>query len=383
MKKIFALGVALAFATGSALADYTMVVPQKPGGGTSVWASIVAKEMEKYLGEKIDIKHIPGGRDIPGFNKFHNELQNDDKTIMVSHGGNGVAFLQEEVDYNYADYDSVGLMNLNIIVGKRVGADMDKPSFAAGSGMVPEAFAMAQLICGPQPSVDAYVGCFAEHVTWVPGMGGGERRLAFKRGELTGHRENPAAFKKHVQPLIDAGDAELWFHHGILQADGTHADDPNYAGYQFELLYEKRWGQKPAGEMYDAYKLVKSFRDGMQKALWVRKGNPNTQALRDALNKVATTPESVAAIQKKVGKYDWVIGKAGNAHRDTLMTFITEPALKNLVKFNTEALGLKSVYKTALLKKQEPTLTEVVTKTADKVEEGSTKIWDTVTGWFK
>ena len=34
---------------------------------------------------------------------------------MVPHGGNGVAFLQENVDYNYADYDSVGLMNLNII----------------------------------------------------------------------------------------------------------------------------------------------------------------------------------------------------------------------------------------------------------------------------
>ena len=25
----------------SALADYTMIVPQKPGGGTSVWAEIV------------------------------------------------------------------------------------------------------------------------------------------------------------------------------------------------------------------------------------------------------------------------------------------------------------------------------------------------------
>ena len=65
-----------------ALADYTMIVPQKPGGGTSVWAQIVATEMEKYLNEKIVIKHIRGARDIPGFNKFHNELQNDPKTIM-------------------------------------------------------------------------------------------------------------------------------------------------------------------------------------------------------------------------------------------------------------------------------------------------------------
>ena len=60
-----------------------------------------------------------GARDIPGFNKFHNELQNDPKTIMVSHGGNGVSFLNEKVDYNYSDYESVGLMNLNIIVASR------------------------------------------------------------------------------------------------------------------------------------------------------------------------------------------------------------------------------------------------------------------------
>lgn len=35
----------------SAMADYTMIVPQKPGGGTSVWAEIVAGELEPFLGE--------------------------------------------------------------------------------------------------------------------------------------------------------------------------------------------------------------------------------------------------------------------------------------------------------------------------------------------
>ena len=60
--------------------------------------------MEKHLDEKIVLKHIPGARDIPGFNKFHNELRFDDKTIMVSHGGNAVGFLTEKVDYNYNEY---------------------------------------------------------------------------------------------------------------------------------------------------------------------------------------------------------------------------------------------------------------------------------------
>ncbi len=347
IKKLILGAIASVMISTSAMADYTFVIPQKPGGGTSVWAEIIAGQLEPFLGEKIILKHIPGARDIPGFNEWHNNLRDDDKVVMVSHGGNGVAFLQEKVDYNYADYDSIGLMNLNIIAGKAKGADMDNPSFAAGSGMVPEAFAFTMLICGPNKSIEEYTACFKEKVTWVKGMSGGERRLAFKRGELNGTRENPAAYKKHVAPNENA---EVWFHHGILQADGSHADDPNYPGFQFEILFEERWGVAPSGDMYDAYKLVKSFRDGLQKALWVNKGNPNKAKLIEAMVQMADDPDAMAAIAKKVGNYDWVIGDAGNAHRDTLMTFITSDALQNLVKFNTEALGLSSVYKADLAK---------------------------------
>ena len=50
--------------TSTASADYTFVVPQKPGG-TTVWTEIVAKELAPFLGEKIIIKTIPNARDIP------------------------------------------------------------------------------------------------------------------------------------------------------------------------------------------------------------------------------------------------------------------------------------------------------------------------------
>ncbi len=334
--------------TSAASADYTFVVPQKPGGGTTVWTEIVAKELAPFLGEKIIIKTIPGARDIPGFNKFHNDLQKDDKTVMVSHGGNGVSFLQENVDYNYADYTSIGLMNLNIISGIRKDYKSgDKISFAAGSGMVPEAFAMTMLLCGPDLTMDQYAECFKKNVIWVAGMSGGERRLAFKRGELNGTRENPAAYKKHVAPNPNA---KVWFTHGILDANSaSHMDDPNYPNMQFEILFKNKYGVAPSGEFYDAYKLVKSFRDGMQKAIWVRKDNPNAQKLQDALTAMSKDATAIANIQKKVGKYEWKIGVDGNRQRDVLMTFITKDALRNLVKFNTEALGLKSVYKENLI----------------------------------
>ena len=317
-----------------------------------MWAQIVATEMEKYLDEKIVIKHIRGARDIPGFNKWHNDMRDDDKVVMVSHGGNGVSFLNEKVDYDYNKYDSVGLMNLNIIVA--VGANHNpyggkKTSFAAGSGQIPEGIAITLLKCGAGLTTQQYIDCFKRRVSWIKGMKGGQRRLAFKRGELDGTRENPAAFKKHVQPVIDKGLAGLWFHHGILQPDGSHGEDVNYPGIQMEDLFYAANRTKPESDLYAAYKLVKSFRDGMQKALWVAKGNPNKAKLIAALEKVATTPESIKAVQKKVGQYDWLIGKAGDAHRDTLMKLITPKALKTLVTFNNEAFGIKAVYKDALV----------------------------------
>ncbi len=350
MKNLVLGIVASLFMFTSAMAEVTMVVPQKPGQGTTVWADIVKKELEKHLGEKITLRLIPGARDIPGINAWHNDLRFDENTIVVTHGGNGVSFLQEQVDYNYAEYDSVGLMNLNIIAGKRIGDDMSKPRFPAGSGMVPEAFAMTLMLCGPDKSVDEYIACFKENVVWVKGMSGSERRLAFKRGDLNGTRENPATYQKHVEP--DAN-AELWFHHGLLDpTTGNHVDDTNYpAGYQVEQIFEARWGVAPSGEFYDAYKLVKSFRDGLQKAIWVNKGNEKLRKrMISAMYAMKNDADSMAAIEAKNGKYEWFIGDDGDQMRDTLMTFVTEDALKNLVKFNKEALGLKSIYKADLVK---------------------------------
>jgi len=199
-------------------------------------------------------------------------------------------------------------------------------------------------------TTENYIACFKEKVNWIKGMKGSSRRLAFKRGELDGTRDNPAAFKKHVQPSIDEGQAVLWFHHGILQTDGSHADDPNYPGIQMEDLFYSMYGVAPNSDLYNAYKLVKSFRDGLQKSLWVNKGNPNRDKLVAAMHELAKNPESVAAIQKKVGNYDWLIGEAGDAHVETLKTFVTENALKTLVEFNKEAFGIKAVYKAELVK---------------------------------
>ena len=347
LKKIIA---ALMLMTSVAVADYNLIVPQNPSGGTSVWAQIVVKEWEKHLGEKINLVYKPGARDQLGPNEFQNSLRQDNKNILVSHGGNGISYLMEPVDYNYLDWESVGMMNLNIIVGARADADTRKGpiKFAAGSGTTPEIMAIVMLIGGPDAD---YKKVFEQNIVWVKGMEGSERRLAFIRGDLNGTRENPAAYKKHVEPLVDKGEAITWFHHGLLDvASGKHSTDPNFSAPTFETLYKQTWGVEPAGDFYDAYRMVKSWRDTLQKAFWVNRGNPNKQKLIDALNKMLADPESVAAIEKNVGRYQWLIGTDGDRAVKVLKTFITAPALKTLTDFGKDQLGYNTVYKEGLVK---------------------------------
>ena len=141
-----------------------------------------------------------------------------------------------------------------------------------------------------------------------------------------------------------------------------------------EILYEEKWGEAPSGPMYDAYVLVKSFRDALQKAFWVNAGNPNAELLQNALLEMSKDPQAIAAIQKKVGKYEWVIGEEGNARRDTLMSFVTEDALRGLVEFSNDALNIKAVYKESILNADAVDVVE-------EEEEGG--ILKTITDFFK
>jgi hypothetical protein len=348
-KKSMVFAVATLTST-ALLADITLMSPQKPGKGTSVWTNIIATEFAKapsLNGENVVITYNPGTRDMAGPNKFHASERFNDNTILVSHGGNGISYVQENVQYDFTKYDSVCHQNLNIIMAKTKGVnEADGISHAMGSGMVPEAMAITMMIGGAGKTVDEYITIFKDTVGWVAGMTGSERDLAFARGELTSTRQNPAKYLAKVMPLVRAGKAETWLHHGILDIEnGGHNDDPNYPGKRFEDVFEAKWGEKPSGELYAAYTLIHSWRDAIQKALWVNKGNPNTAKFRQACAEMSQNPASIAVFEKKIGKYDWVIGEDGNKTIDVLHALITEDALRTLVKFNKEALGLNSVYK--------------------------------------
>lgn len=344
MKKIILGAVASMFMAGQALADYTFIVPQKPGSGTSVWTSIVAKELEKHLGERIKIMHIPGANDIPGFNKFHNELQADDKVVMVSHGGNGVSYLVDDVDYNYYEYDPIGMMNLTIINGHRneINPYDDKIIFSAGSGMNPDMMAHILLKGGPGLTMERAKEIFANDYVYVKGLSGGERRLGYQRGELNVTRESTAAYNKYY---TGKDYSTMWFSQGVYNLETGEVDaDPNWPNKSIHEVFEAKWGEAPSGEFWDAFVLVRNFRDVMQKALWTKANNPNTPKLVAAFRAMAADPESMAKIYEKTGKYDWIIGDDMKAALTQLRGQITRDTYGNLVDF-LQYTGKPAIFK--------------------------------------
>jgi hypothetical protein len=331
--------------TGVAHADYTFIVDQEPGNGTDIWARIVAREMSKKLGETIVIKNIPGANDIPGFNKFHNSLRFDPKTVMVAHGGNAESYLYNQVDYDYKYYDPIGLQNLTIVVGrsKNLNVDTDVIKFPSASGTNPDVIAMTLLVCGPDKSMKEYATCFDKKFKYVNGMTGNERRMAYMRGEVNAIRETPSAYMKNIVKL-DVNNN--WFDPGILDiATGKIVEDKNFPGIFFPDVFKAKWGVAPRGDLYDVWALDKSYRDVLQKALYVNKGNPNRAKLIKALQDTLADPISVAAIEKETGKYPWVIGDDVHKAHAALDKITTKKALKDLVWWVSTVLKQEAIYK--------------------------------------
>lgn len=351
LKKWLAVLAMVAAFSSTAYADYRLIVPQEPGNGTDVWARIVAREWEKKLGESIIVENIPGANDIPGFNKFHNSLRTDPKVIMVAHGGNAESYLYQKVDYDYKHYDAIGLQNLTIMVGKLKTLDPFKDSirFPAASGSNPDMIAMMLLVCGPQKALADYKKCYNDKFVYVTGMSGNERRLAYMRGEVNAIRETPAAYMKKITPITDSED---WFNPGVLNLKtGKVGTDINFPNVTFEDVYKAKWGVAPTGDLYQAWLLDKNFRDVLQKALFVDKGNPNRDTLRAALRAMLSDPESVAAIEKETGKYEWILGDDVPKAMQSLDKLLTKKALKDLVWVIGDVFGQEAIYKDEIAKK--------------------------------
>ena len=354
MRKLLLVAITALLMTTTANAEFKVVVPQKPTGGTGTWANIIATEINKFLpaDDQILLEFIPGENDRKALKDYASKNKADDGIIQITHGGNAESFLQLDLNgFDYRDLEPALIQNLNIIVTKWTEFDPTKDAviMASGDGTASEAMAIALLVCGTELSVNEYVDCFREEVVWIPGYGGSDRRIAFNNGELNTTRDNPIKTKKKYKDLLESGMAEFWFSHGILNGEtGEHEDDPNFPNTLMEDKFMLTHDVYPYGDFYDAYKLLKSWRDGLQKAIWIPKDHPRKDVFLKAVSDMIADKDSMKLINKKVGKYPTLTGAEAEAHVDMLFSLIDEKTLRNLLAVSKAVLGAEGIYKPEL-----------------------------------
>lgn len=349
LKKMLLL---FALCTGIAHAEYRVVVTDPPGGGSSVWTTTVLKQLNKFTDEPIIMEHIPGARNLPGANKFHNDLRFDNRYMLVGVGSHATNILVEKVDFDWSKYDAIGGQNLDIIVGKNTKFDYSQKLVWGNTGGLMDTTGFALMLCGNLPSIDSYVSCWKQKAIWVGGVSSADQKMMFLRGEFNVTRDPPPSWVKNYEGNKDVA---IWYTNGLYDLKTKkQVANPNYPKeYFFEEAFKKKWGVAPKGEMYDIYKLLTTTNNALQKVFWINKGNPNTPKLREALRKMTQDKEAMAEIAKESGgEYPWFIGDDMNKVTQEVYKNVNASDLQNIVKWYDTALGTQSLFKPEMVTKK-------------------------------
>lgn len=322
MKHMLTLVVGLILTATSAMADYRLVVPSPKGTGTAIWADVVASELEKYLGEKVIVENIKGGKGNVGLETFNTKYKNDPKVILLAHGGNANAWLIENVKWSFKDWEPILIQPYNITT--TIASDYDWQNdvlnLADCSGCVPETLGWT-LLKG------------WNNINFVRKMSAGDAKQAWLRGDFTYIREPASRHIKNTAPMVEDGEAVRLFNHGMFTPDNGFVQDYNWPDTPTVVdLYKKTFNKEPSGDIYEAYILSAVWRDGLQKGLFMHPG-ANSNEVVQAFETMMANKESREYLISKLGDYPMYFGEESNIIMDSLYSYVTKERLKLLVDF--------------------------------------------------
>ena len=127
--------------------------------------------------------------------------------------------------------------------------------------------------------------------------------------------------------------------------------DPN--GYTtFNDVFKEKYGKLPSGRFYNAYALIKNYRDLLQKIIWTGQGNPNIEELRSTLSvTLEKGSETRTNIESRMGKYDWLVGNELKIAFAKLQEQTDEQTLKDVIWWYENAYNFKTEFKADMVAK--------------------------------
>lgn len=327
MKNLLLTIIGMFMTISSAIADYTLIVPSPKGTGTAIWGDVVSAELSKYLGERVNVVNIKGGKGNLGLETFKEKYKDDPKAILLAHGGNATQWLINDVKWSFKDWVPIMIQPYNITTTIANGFDWknDKLNLADCSGCVPETLAWTMLKDW-------------DNINFIRKMSAGEAKTAWLRGDFKYIREPASRHIKNTAGMVDKGKAVRLFNHGMFTPKNGFIQDYNWPDTPTAVdLYEKTYGKKPEGEVYEAYILAAAWRDGLQKGIFMHQGS-NSLAVIDAFKRMMANKESQKYLISKLGDYPMFIGEDSRVIMDSLYGYVTAERLKTLITFAKEKM---------------------------------------------
>ena len=324
-KKIIATLVASVLTASSLFAaDYsgktvTIWIPFKAGGGSDTWARAIAPAFSANLpgNPTVVVKNVTDGKAIGASNKYFAD-HGKDKDGLVVWGTSGSTqlpylFKDDRVRYDYKNVTPIFASGTGgvLYVRKDLGINDIIKDF--------DKLKSSKLVYGSQgkTSLDAVpilaFDMLGLDVNVVYGMKGRKAgRAALDRGEATLDYQTTAAYLKSVKPLVDKGERVALMSWGALE-NGKVVRDPNFPDIPaFPEVYESVTGKKFKGTEAKSWTALFLSGFGTQKYIMLPKGAKRdvVKAWQSAAEAIVNDPAAMKVINKKLGKYDQVTGKA-------------------------------------------------------------------------
>lgn len=323
IKKLITALAAIIITTSSALAvDYsgktvTIWIPFKAGGGSDTWARAIGPAFSKNLpgNPTVVVKNVTDGKAIGASNKYFAE-HGKDKDGSVVFGTSGSVqlpfiFKDERVRYQYKNMVPIFASGTGgvVYVRKDMGVtdiikDFDK---LKGSKLVYGSQGKTSLDAVPILAFDM-LGLDVNVVYGMKGRKAG--RAAILRGETTIDYQTTASYLKHVKPLVEKGEMVPLMTWGSV-INGQIKRDPNFPNLpSFSEVYDKVIKNKNK-EAFDAWQVLFNAGFATQKFIVLPKSASDNvvTAWIKASGQIVNDLDTMKIINKKLGKYDQIIGE--------------------------------------------------------------------------
>ncbi|MDW5377391.1 tripartite tricarboxylate transporter substrate-binding protein [Halomonas sp. HP20-15] len=311
-----------------------ILTPWSPGGGADTWGRFVAATLPPYLGDDASIQVVnrPGAGGVQGTNEFELRTASDGYTVLLQSAGQVFPFMygSQGVRYDFRHYAPIAAMAQGGVVYARSDLGIEDPQ---------QLWEADNLIYGevsPQAigstALAAFVLLDLPHQAIFGYQSRGPARLALEQGETNIDFQTTSAYTSNVQPLVDEGIAVPLFSMGVINTKGELVRDPAFPELPTVAeVYEKRYGKKPSGLAWDAYRAVLSA--GSIKMLWAKKDAPEAsiEDLRQAFRTARQDPEFIAESEATNGPYEWLVGEEAYTAMSSTLD-VSEEALDFLRK---------------------------------------------------